>query len=198
LSCRRTGQWHWMIKMTTPRGICQFCDAKTAANLSVCPEHVADIVGRAMAGESARYISDLYSTDDRTITRNAIIGLWNRNRPAGFQHVRASPKSSATRRLRAAERMAAKPVDLGDKPVGLQRHDLTGCRWIDHDSEEVYGQHAPGSDWRVCQRRPMAGSSYCPAHHARSVRSENSPEGHAPGNSSLSRRFVKQRRWMSR
>ena len=152
------------------RGICQFCGIKTASSLSVCRVHIGDIVRRAVAGDSMISIARAYSTQDRKITRNAIIGLWHRNRPAGFQHADAATHSASTRRLRTAER---ETVQLDDKPDGLDPHDFTGCRWIDHDDEAEYGQHARGSGWRMCQRRQITGSNYCPSHRARSIRSES-------------------------
>jgi len=158
---------------TSTRGICQFCGIKTASNISVCRVHIADIVRRAVAGDSMISIALAYSTQDRPVTRNAIIGLWHRNRPPGFQHADAATNSASTRRLRTAEREAGRAIELADKPDDLDPHDFTGCRWIDHEGGAEYGQHAAGSDWMMCQCRQASGSSYCPTHRARSIRLES-------------------------
>jgi hypothetical protein len=144
------------------RGTCQFCQ-QAAPRRSTCQSCIDEIIERVVAGEATRKIAIDFGT-----TRNAIIGLFGRNKSPTQAHPGAPMKSVVARAWNKANRP---PPVLAEKPSGLPPHELTGCLWIAHDVEPVFGKPAPGSDWSVCQRDKLAGSSYCEVHHAKCRRS---------------------------
>jgi hypothetical protein len=142
----------------TKCGVCQFCPRPTAhGNTSVCPACIDNIVSRGLAGEPMRSISEDYGA-----TRNAIIGLFGRNKPEGTKH--PGGQIYAPRKPRPVQVMVVTSTLYGppNDPMAA-----LGCFWIDHEGEQPYGNHAPDARRRRCQAEKQRGSSFCPTHHAR-------------------------------
>lgn len=155
--------------MITPRGICQICGALAHSSKSTCQDHIDEIVRRGLAGETMRAIAESLSTDEVFITRNAIIGLFGREKGA-VHHPRASAKSVATRQEnKAAAKLYVAEMKLARKRSGLHPKDPVGCRWIDDHSNEP--------DWGYCQRDRQSGSSYCEFHHVKTIKKPRAKAG---------------------
>jgi hypothetical protein len=146
----------------------------------------AEIIEKARAlaaeGLSAARIAALCSTPERTMTRNAVIGLAHRgnfklrqNAPGkhtGYRRVAADmsavPKTPYHNMVNVSAIAAGKaridPPKLArpkhePAPIGEPDTLGPGCKWIQGET------NAPG--WRQCGHERADGSAYCPHHHQR-------------------------------
>lgn len=129
------------------------------------PEMNAQLTRLWAAGMSTREIArEMGISKNQVISRAHRIGLPSRASP--IKH-KVSPEERAKRKAEREaghqrrlmrEAMRARPwAALEDRPRSGQR-----CAWLE-------GEPGPGQRWKDverCEEKAMAGSSYCPRHHA--------------------------------
>lgn len=166
---------------------CQICGGYFTAvrcgkSQKTCKPCVAIILEEAAAGISMREIGD-----HRGLTRNAVIGLVNRNKPEGFRHPGAPASRNTPREITDEEREQAQQIvqsgggitevrralGVGER-VGRELVEEAMAAAIPEDGEYVpdrkrckYPIGEPeDADFHFCGRRQKFGSPYCANHHA--------------------------------
>jgi GcrA cell cycle regulator len=141
---------------------CKFCGGEGHA----CQTCIDGIVARMTLGESAASIAASLSTGTLCVTRNMIIGLWNRNKPEGVFHPTSNPKTGQTRaknRVREAVIIKAmkgpSPTHAGLGDTAILKLERKDCRFPVGDP-----QH---DNFHFCSHPQRPGSPYCEYHHAK-------------------------------
>ena len=138
--------------------VCKICACAGRAGGNYCQPCIDGVVARALAGESMRSIGG-----DLGMTRNQVVGLFNRNKPPGTASPSA-PRTSMQTRRNNQDRTKVEALKLDDiaKTAAVSPQEPVGCLWIDGDV--IYDK-----DWGHCQRKREKPSSYCAFHRALSV-----------------------------
>ena len=132
---------------------CQVCGGKTASlNQKTCSLCVEHIMSQGLSGVNMGMLAKQLG-----LTRNATIGIFNRNKQAGQRHPADLVRKRPVRRPKV---IYVQPVDDVDRSEDPDPREIRQCLW-------VYGH--PGEDWHYCHEKKHRGSSYCYSHYTLSI-----------------------------